>query len=124
MSLLFLGFLFATVPTTSKAPKTPDAKTADAISAMELALQQNQRADFQTNAQLALTTLEQRKNSLHDTAAAKDVALDLDTAKHEAGAVKAASETSWQNVGFSLKLQLTNIDEQLDKAESTPAPAK
>ena len=123
MSLLFLGFLFATVPT-SKAPKTPDAKTADAISAMELALQQNQRADFQTNAQLALTTLEQRKNSLHDSATAKAVAGDLDTAKREASAVKAASEQSWPNVGFSLKLQLTNIDEQLDKAESPPAPAK
>jgi hypothetical protein len=45
-------------------------------------------------------------------------------AKHEAGAVKAASEQSWQNVGFSLKLQLTNIDEQLDKAERPPAPAQ
>ena len=123
MSLLFLGFLFATVPTT-KAPKTPDAKTAEAMSAMELALQQNQRADFQTNAQVALTTLEQRKNSLHDSATAKAVAGDLDTAKREASAVKAASEQSWQNVGFSLKLQLNNIDEQLDKAEHPSAPAK
>ena len=123
MSLMFLSFLCAAVPT-NKAPKTPDAKTAEAISAMELALQQNQRADFQTNAQLALTTLDQRRNSLRDSATAKAVGLDLDVAKREAGSVKAASEQSWQNVGFSLKLQLTSIDEQLDKAESPPAPAK
>ena len=122
MSLLFLSFLCAAVPTNK--PKTPDAKTAEAIDAIELALQQNRRADFQTNAQLALTTLEQRKNSLRDSATAKEVALDLDAAKHEASAAKAASEQSWQNVGFSLKLQLTNIDEQLDKAESPPAPSK
>jgi hypothetical protein len=123
MSPVFLSFLCAVAPP-NKAPQTPDAKTAQAIDALELALQQNRRADFQTNAQLALTTLEQRKNSLHDPATAKDVALDLDTAKHEASAVKAASEQSWQNVGFSLKLQLTNIDEQLDKAEHPSAPAK
>ena len=123
MSLLFLGFLCATVPPNT-APKTPDAKTDEAIAAVELALQQNRRADFQTNAQLALTTLEQRKNSLRDTATAKSVALDLDTAKHAASAVKAASEQSWSNVGFSLKLQLTSIDERLDKAEHPPAPTK
>jgi hypothetical protein len=123
MSLVFLSFLCAAVPT-NKAPKTPDAKTAEALDALEFALQQNQRADFQTNAQLAITTLEQRKNSLRDSATAKEVALDLDAAKHEASAVKAASEQSWQNVGFSLKLQLTNIDEQLDEAEKPPAPAK
>ena len=122
MSLVFLSFLCAAVPTTP--PKTPDAKTADAIGALELALQQNRRADFQTNAQLALTTLEQRKNSLRDSTTAKDVALDLDAAKREASSVKAASEQSWQNVGFSLKLQLTSIDEQLDTAERPPAPAK
>ena len=122
MSLMFLGFLSATVPT--NAPKTPDAKTAEAIEACEMALQQNRRADFQTNAQLAITTLEQRKNSLRDPATVKDVGLDLDAAKREAGAVKAASEQSWPNVGFSLKLQLTNIDEQLDKAEHPVAPAK
>ena len=122
MSLVFLSLLCAAVPT--KAPKTPDAKTAEAIEAIELALQQNQRADFQTNAQLALTTLEQRKNSLRDSATAKEVALDLDAAKREASAVKSASEQSWQNVGFSLKLQLTSIDEQLDKAESPPAQPK
>ena len=122
MSLVFLSLLCAAVP--PKAPKTPDAKTAEAIEAIELALQQNQRADFQTNAQVALTTLEQRKNSLRDSATAKQVAVDLDAAKREAGAVKAASEQSWQNVGFSLKLQLTSIDEQLDKAESPPAPSK
>lgn len=119
MSLVFLSLLCATVPP-SKAPKTPDAKTAEAIDALEFALEQNQRADFQKNAQLALTTLEQRKNSLRDSATAKDVALDLDAAKHEASAVKSASEQSWQNVGFSLKLQLTSIDEQLDKAERPP----
>ena len=123
MSLVFLSLLCATVPP-NKAPKTPDAKTAEAIDAIDLALQQNQRADFQTNAQLALTTLEQRKNSLRNSATAKDVALDIDAAKREASAVKAASEQSWQNVGFSLRLQLTNIDEQLDKAESPPAPSK
>ena len=123
MSFLFLGFLCATAPT-NKVPKTPDVKTAEAIDALELALDQNRRADFQTNAQLALTTLEQRKNSLRDSATAKSVALDLDAAKREASSVKAASEQSWQNVGFSLKLQLTSIDEQLDKAESPPAQPK
>jgi hypothetical protein len=123
MSLVFLSLLFAAVPP-SKAPKTPDAKTAEALDALELALEQNHRADFQTNAQLALTTLEQRKNSLRDSPTAKSVALDLDAAKREASSVKSASEQSWQNVGFSLKLQLTDIDEQLDKAESPPAPAK
>jgi hypothetical protein len=122
MSLLFLSFLCATVPTNP--PKTPDAKTADAIHACEMALQQNRRADFQTNAQVALTTLEQRKNSLHDSAAAKAVTTDLNAAKGEASAVKAASEQSWQNVGFSLKLHLTSIDEELDKAEHPPAPTK
>ena len=123
MSLVFLSVLYAGMPTIN-APKTPDAKTTEAIDACELALDQNRRADFQTNAQIALTTLEQRKNSLRNAATAKEVALDLDAAKREAGSVKAASEQSWQNVGFSLKLQLTDIDEQLDKAEHPPAPTK